>query len=101
MAVFLYVTGPVAALQCNLQTAGSVASTLDPALGKFLYFENGILLVGGPSLSTFTGHFATVNAAVTSISGVVTADPEGNDAGEDVVKLSAPSGVVIDVLARP
>ncbi len=101
-ATYLYVDRPVASLQCDLLgTAARTATlTLDPALGKQIMSANPTgaslrIIVFGLNQAVFSGRFASVEGIVSGISGVVTADPEANDAEGAVTKLSAPSGLKI------
>jgi len=101
-AVFLYVDKPVASLQFDLDAAGSVTSTIDPALQKQVVtnrLPDGKLrvLVYGLNQSVFNGKFASVDSPVSSIKNVVGANPDGTDAGVTVLKVSSPQGVAVEV----
>jgi hypothetical protein len=97
---YLFVDRPVASLQLDLQTAGQAISMLEAGLGKF--FSTGRqadgklrIIVFGMNQETFSGKFASVDAAVTAISGVIGANPDASDAGAKVVMLSKPTGLRI------
>jgi hypothetical protein len=101
-ATYLYVDRPVASLQCDLDTpAGTATLDLDPSLQKQIMAApvNGKLrvLVFGLNQSVFSGRFASVDAAVSGISGVVGANPDASDAGAIVTKLSKPIGLRYEV----
>ena len=99
-ATWLFVDKPVASLQADLETSGSISLDLSPDLGKQLQSApqpggKVRIIVFGLNQSTFTGRFASVDAPVAGISGVVGADPNGGDAGALVSKLSAPTGLKV------
>jgi len=99
-ATWLFVDKPVASLQADLETSGSISLDLTPDLGKQLQSAPQPggkirIIVFGLNQSTFTGRFASVGAPVAGISGVVGANPDGSDAGASVSKLSAPTGLKV------
>lgn len=102
MITHLYVTPAVSALQCDLETAGDVALTPDAAAKKTASSNRigGVLrvVVFGLNADLVEGHFATVNAAVTAIGGVVGADGNAVDVGARVTMLSQIQGVEVHSL---
>jgi len=97
-ATWLFVDKPVASLQADIETAGNISIDLAPDLGKQLQSapqQDGKvrIIVFGLNQTTFSGRFASVDASVAGITGVVTADPNGGDAGASVSKLSTPTGL--------
>ena len=99
-ATWLFVDKPVASLQADIETSGSISLTLLPGLGKQLQsalLSNGVvrIIVFGLNQTTFSGPFASVDASVAGISNVVGASPDGGDAGASVSKLSAPTGLKV------
>ena len=100
MATFLYVSKPVASLQFDLDTQGSI--TLDPSVQKQAStnrLPDGKLrvIVFGLNITTFTGRFASVSGAINSISNVVAANADGTVSNAAVSKLSPPKGVKVVV----
>ena len=101
-ATWLFVDKPVASLQADLETSGSISLDLTPDLGKQLQSApqpggKVRIIVFGLNQTTFSGRFASVDVPVAGISNVVTADPDGNDAGASVSKLSAPTGLKVSL----
>lgn len=101
-ACYLIVDRPVASLQLDLETTGQAVSLLDPALGKM--FATGRqtdgklrIIVYGLNQDTFSGRFASVDAPVTGISGVIGANPDASDSGAVVVQLSKPTGFTLTI----
>lgn len=102
MMVYLYVDKPVAALQCDVATAGTASTMLSPSANKFFSTApqpDGYLriVIFGLGLETFSGLFASVTAPVAAIKEVVGSDPAGLNANVSVGKLSSPSGLHITV----
>lgn len=100
-SAFLYVSKPVASLQLDLDTEGSI--TLDPSVQKQMAtnrLPDGKLrvIIYGLDQSTFGGMFATVSQPVNSITNVVGANPDGSNAGVEVSKMSSPQGVGVTVI---
>lgn len=97
--VYLQVTGPVASLQCDLDTAGTVElmSGITTKQLSTNRLSDGRLrvLVYGLNQATFSGAFATVDKTVQGISGVVTANPDATQSTETVKKVSKPRGLTV------
>lgn len=97
--VFLQVTEPVAALQCDLTTSGNAHAV--PALVIKQLSSNRLpngklrIVVHGLNTNTFSGTFATVDAKVTAIEGVVAANPDGTQSSATVKKVSKTTGLKI------
>lgn len=98
--VYLYVDRLVASLQLDVQTTGRAISLIDPQRQKI--FSTGRrsdgnlrIVVYGSGQQTFAGKFASVDAAVTGISGVISTNPDGSDADAMVSTLSKIEGLRI------
>jgi hypothetical protein len=99
-AVYLYVDRPVASLQLDIQTTGQAISLIDPSRQK--YFRTGRRLDGklrivvfGFGQQSFAGKFASVDASVTGISGVMSANSDSSDAEALVFMLSKIAGLKV------
>jgi hypothetical protein len=104
--VYLYVDRRVASLQLDIQTTGRAISLIDPSLRKI--FSTGRrsdgklrIVVYGLGQQTFAGKFASVNALVTAISGVMSTNPDGSDAEAVVSTLSKVEGLKITYRRTP
>jgi len=97
--VYLQVTGPVSALQCDLDTTGA-AQIVAGLTSKQLTsnrLQNGKLriVVYGLNQSVFSGTFATVDAPVSGITGIVTSNPDGTASAATIKKISKPRGLQV------
>jgi hypothetical protein len=104
--VYLYVDRLVASLQLDVQTTGRAISLIDPQRQKI--FSTGRradgnlrIVVYGSGQQTFSGKFASVDASVTRISGVIGTNPDGSDADAVVSTLSKIKGLRVACRRTP
>jgi hypothetical protein len=102
MAVYLYVSPPVSALQLDLDTQGIVS--LAAGIQKDIFVNrlpSGLLriVIFGLNQDEFEGFFAIASSAVAGITNVVGAKADGSDAHAAVTKLSQIGGVALEVIA--
>lgn len=92
MTTWLYVDRAVASLQMDLDTAGNLTLLVTGKQAAVNRLPSGLLrvLIYSMDLTTFSGRFAEVDAAVTGISGVTGANPDGTDGGAGVTSLGQP-----------
>lgn len=94
VVVALILTSPVASVQFDLSTTGTV--TMVPSITDKTMATNKLpdgktrVIIYGLNQSTFTGKFAQVSAPVTTITGVVGANPDGTTAVVEIKKLTPP-----------
>jgi hypothetical protein len=98
---YLFVDVDVASLQFDATTTGTII--LDGSVGKQMAtnrLPDGKLrvIIYGLDVNTFSGKFATVNAFVLAISGVVAASPTGTLVNASIKTLSSPRGMTIQVI---
>lgn len=96
-AVFLFVDKPVASLQFDLDTQGSIS--LDPSVSTKQLVANRLsdgklrVVIFGLNQSVFSGKFATGTAPIKSITSVIGSTPDGSNAGVAMQSLSSPKNV--------
>jgi hypothetical protein len=98
IAGFLYVNTPVASLQFDVETEGTI--TLDPSVQKQSVtnrLPNGKLrvIIFGLNQVVFSGKFATTDKPVIGVSNVVGSKLDGTNAGAMVSKISPPTGIKV------
>ena len=101
MQTYLFVSGPVASLQFDLETDGDIV--LAPSVAAIKDVQTNrigrtlIVLVFRLNLEEFSGFFGIVDAPIDSISMVVGATAEAANADVTVGKISQISAKQIDV----
>ena len=99
MMVFLYVDKPVASLQFDLDTTGTVAlvDTVQKQIAQAPVNGKVRVIIYGLNQAVFQGKFATVNAQVSSVSNVVGAALDGSPVSVTVKTLSPPGQVRVEI----
>jgi len=96
--VFLYVDKPVASLQFDMLTAGTV--TLSGSVNKQIAIGSvggkTRVIIYGLDQTTFVGKFAQIDADISQISGVVGADAGATPIAVTVKSLSQPKHVKVE-----
>jgi hypothetical protein len=99
MATYLYVSPAVASLQFDLDTAGAIQ--LDPSVHKSIATSQVSgktrVIIYALDQAEFVGKFASVSAPVSSITNIVGAKGNGDNANASVNKLSNVQGLRITV----
>lgn len=95
----LLVDKPISSLQCDLETSGTVHSTI--SIDKQLVsirMPNGHLrvIIYGINRLVFSGKFAEIDAAVLGISGIIGSTQDAMDAKAVVTALGSPSQLRIN-----
>lgn len=97
--VFLYVDKPIASLQFDIGTSGTV--TLDASINKQIASapvgDKTRIIIYGLNQETFVGKFADVNADVSTITNVVAASPDGTKVDVVVTTLSQPQNLIVEI----
>jgi hypothetical protein len=100
MMVFLYVDKPVAGLQFDLDTTGTVTlqDTVQKQIAQAPVNGKVRVLIYGLNQATFQGKFAMVNAPVNGVSNVVGAALDGSQVRVTLRTLRPPGPVEMKIL---